>query len=189
MRHTYKWLFMCRYTVYVAMGLSMCKTYAPRCLVNQKVVDTFCSTRMHNTGRRRVEKLQEYYATKGLECLCLLGQHVALIQRVLQILNCVKQNLVIINTIKDIDCQSLFVFRPVRAWPGSGHRQPVGWLHHRHGDAAAGVAGLPSPGNLAAPLSISTTSLLWVCARWRWLDPTVTKDAPLPITLITSSPK
>lgn len=25
----------------------------------------------------------------------------------------------------------------------------------------------PSPGNLAAPLSISTTSLLWVCARWR----------------------
>lgn len=89
-------------------------------------------------------------------------------------------------------CQIIFfwmIFRSIRAGPGSGHRQPGGWLLSCHSDTAAGVAGLPSPGDLAAPLGSSTTSLLWLSAPRRWLDPTVTKEEPLPITLITSSPK
>lgn len=83
----------------------------------------------------------------------------------------------------------IMIFRPIRAGPGSGNRQPGGWLLSCHSDTAAGVACLPSPGNLAAPLGSSTKSLLWLSAPRRWLDPTVTKEQPLPITLITSPPK
>lgn len=78
------------------------------------------------------------------------------------------------------------IFRLIRAGSGSGHHRPAGWLLYCHGDAAAGVTCPLSPNNLATG---SAMSLLWVSGPRRWLDPTVTKEELLPITLITSSPK